>query len=119
MAVPAWTSWTGRGEDILIAGVTRYSPEEGRGPHVEALLAVMGEWTRTDADYATRVGHLRHGGGLNGRVVLNRSTVTNDVPRPAPDQLTGGADALVWFIVSKKDLITDPNASGEETITTV
>src|SRR5207302_5325888 len=51
----------GGGDDILIGGYTDYDA------NVQALLAVMKEWGRTDATYNTRVNHLSGtSGGLNG-----------------------------------------------------
>lgn len=60
------------GDDILIGGV--YLDSENRA-NVHAL---MSEWTRTDLAYAARVDHLLNGGGLNGSVVLNATTVFDD-----------------------------------------
>jgi Ca2+-binding RTX toxin-like protein len=77
----------GGGDDLLIAGTTHYDA------NTSALLAIMAEWKRTDADYSTRIAHLRTGGGLNGTIKLNSSTVYNDT---SADLLTGGA-GQDWF----------------------
>jgi hypothetical protein len=73
----------------------------------------MREWRRTDlpgsaqAQYDLRRNHLRGtiGGGLNGTVRLNSTTVRDDA---AADVLTGGLD-LDWFWSYHGDLITDLN----------
>jgi hypothetical protein len=62
-------------DDIMIAGYTDHDGDAA------ALFAIMREWARTDADFATRVAHLGGAaGGLNGDVVL-RGTATAAVPR--------------------------------------
>ena len=44
------------------------------------LLAVQAEWSRTDADYQTRIAHLNGSlaGGLNGASVLDGQSVVDD-----------------------------------------
>ena len=63
------TLYGGDGEDLLIGGYTDYNTDE------TALETVMAEWSRTDADYDTRVSTLLNGllagkvhgnGGPNG-----------------------------------------------------
>ena len=91
------------GDDILIGGTNDYDG------NLAALNAVMAEWGRTDADYATRVKHLSGtlGGGLNSSLLLTASTVHDDA---ASDQLTGGA-GMDWFFAllsgTNKDVIKD------------
>jgi hypothetical protein len=102
----------GRGGAILIGGTTDYDA------NLAALLAVMKEWGRTDADYNTRVKHLNGslGGGLNGSYRLTRTTVHDD---NVIDYLYGGA-GLEWFFVSNgknKDRIF--NQTSGEVVTTV
>src|SRR5262249_58005637 len=53
-------------DDLLIGGTTDYDTD------VTALLAIMSEWTRTDEDYATRVGNLTSG---TGAPLLDGTTV--------------------------------------------
>jgi hypothetical protein len=81
----------GSGGALLIGGTTDYDA------NVQALLAIMKEWGRTDADYNTRIKHLNGslGGGMNGSYRLTKSTVHDD---SAIDNLYGGA-GLDWFIV--------------------
>jgi Ca2+-binding RTX toxin-like protein len=98
---------------ILIGGTTNYDA------NVTALLAIMKEWGRTDADYNTRVKHLNGSlsGGLNGSYRLTTATVRDD---NAIDNLYGGA-GLDWFFVGgngkKKDKVS--GQTGGETITTL
>jgi hypothetical protein len=98
----------GSGDAILIGGYTSYDG------NVPALLALMKEWGRTDANYTTRVKHLNGtlSGGLNGSFRLTKSTVQED---SVTDNLYGGA-GMDWFIVSgtgrKKDKVFG-QTSGE------
>jgi Ca2+-binding RTX toxin-like protein len=103
----------GSGGAILIGGYTSYDA------NVPALLAIMKEWGRTDADYNTRLKHLNGtlGGGLNGSYRLTRTTVLHD---DITDSLYGGA-GLDWFFVGgngkRKDKVFG-QTSGE-VVTTV
>ena len=103
----------GSGGAILIGGYTDYDA------NLQALLTIMREWGRTDADYNTRIKHLNGtlGGGLNGSYRLIKSTVQED---NAIDNLYGGA-ALDWFLAAghgnKKDKVSG-QTSGE-VVTTV
>jgi hypothetical protein len=83
------------GDDILIGGSTAFDANE------TALTALLAEWTRTDADYATRVAHLTSGGGLNGAYRLSADTVHDD---SAIDRLEGGSGKDLYF-ASDLDLI--------------
>jgi Ca2+-binding RTX toxin-like protein len=86
----------GADDDLLIAGNTSYNND------TTALAAILSEWQRTDADYATRIAHLRGTmpGGNNGSYVLTSTTVTNDTSR---DVLTGG-DGLDWFWANLREI---------------
>jgi hypothetical protein len=53
----------------------------------------MAEWGAAGATYSTRINSLMNGGGLNGSVRLNRTTVTSD---GYSDRLTGGT-GQDWF----------------------
>jgi ELWxxDGT repeat protein len=83
------------GDDLLIGGTTDFDANE------TALKAILAEWSRTDADYLTRVHHLDGSlaGGLNGPYFLNATTVHDD---GAADRLfgTNGQD---WFLVGSND----------------
>ncbi len=74
-------------DDILIGGTTTHDG------NTASFAAIMAEWTRTDLTYAQRIDHLRNGGGLNGQIKLNSSTVFDD---SASDFLTGST-GLDWF----------------------
>ncbi len=76
------------GDDILIAGTTDF---DASGTD---LFAIMREWTRTDASFATRVSHLQSGGGLNNAKILTETTVHDD---RAEDVLTG-SEGIDWFL---------------------
>ena len=101
----------GAGDDILIGCTTSYDVD------LIALATVMAEWTRTDANYNTRINHLNGTatGGLNGAYLLNATSVQND---NAADDLTGGA-GLDWFFSlqsgANKDRVRDK--ASNETIT--
>lgn len=103
----------GSGGAILIGGTTDYDT------NLQALLAIMREWGRTDADYNTRIKHLQGtlSGGLNGSYFLTATTVHDD---NALDSLYGGA-GMDWFFVGgngkKKDKVY--NQVTGEVITTL
>jgi Ca2+-binding RTX toxin-like protein len=75
-------------DDILIADVYLFET------CYENLCAIMNEWTRTDKTATERVHNLRQGGGLNGSVVLDSTTLFNDSDE---DKLTGSS-GYDWFI---------------------
>jgi len=81
----------GSGQDILVAGSVAFGSAQSE---FTALTALMAEWGRSDADYATRVNDLLFGGGLNGSTVLNPSTF---LPDAGGTTLTGGADLNLFF----------------------
>jgi hypothetical protein len=105
----------GSGGDILIGGTTSFDN------NAAALAAVLAEWSRTDADYATRIGHLTGTmtGGLNHNsdssvfYYLNSSTVSSE---SAVNSLIGGA-GQDWFFAGVTDVISN-KASGE-TVTSI
>jgi hypothetical protein len=80
----------GAGDDLLVGGPTAYDAD------LAALALLRAEWTRTDADYLTRISHLNGSaaGGLNGSAVLNGQTVHDD---GCVDDLWGEA-GQDWFI---------------------
>ena len=59
-------------QDILIGGTTAYDNDPA------ALSRILDEWTRTDRTRAQRIADLQNGGGLNGSLVLNGTTVFDD-----------------------------------------
>ena len=82
------------GGSILIGGYTDYDA------NLPALLAIMKEWGRTDANYSTRVKHLQGSlaGGFNGSYRLTATRVHDD---QAIDSLYGWA-GMDWFFSGKK-----------------
>ena len=124
----------GDGADILIGGAGTDSLNGGNGSdlllganysqqaNALALNALMAEWGSGTA-YLGRIAHLTGGGGNNGTFLLTTTggtpTVTED---GAVDTMTGGTDAQDWFFShtgTNADSITDLNAGGTETVTTV
>ena len=108
----------GNGEDLLLGA--NYTQQA----NVAALNALMAEWGRTDLAYSGRIDHLTGAvsGGNNGSFLLTTGgspTVTDDA---AIDTMTGGSTALDWFFShtgTNADIVTDINAGGTETVTTV
>ena len=96
----------GRGRDILLGGAGKDDLKGGHGDDIlvgdiyenennrASLLAIAAEWFRTDLSYADRMNHLIKGGGLNGAVILNSTTVLNDGDR---DKLAGN-QGLDWLL---------------------
>jgi Ca2+-binding RTX toxin-like protein len=101
----------GAGDDILIGGYTDYDA------NLTALCAIMKEWSRTDANYTTRVNHLNGSlsGGLNGSYRLTAKTVKTVNDDASVDSLFGEA-GLDWFFArtsgKTKDKVND-KSSGE------
>ncbi len=79
----------GPGDDILIGGSTVWDANDA------ALCAIMDEWSRTDADYGTRIADLRAAGLLTSTTVLDDGAV---------DTLTGGA-GMDWFWAGVADVL--------------
>ncbi|MFO0952597.1 MAG: calcium-binding protein [Isosphaeraceae bacterium] len=114
----------GGGRDVLIGGAGGDDLQGGSGDDLligsdligvsdDDLDAILAEWTRTDASYAVRIGHLLNGGpgALNGTVVIRPSNIpdgpNSNVSRDnAADRLEGGA-GQDWFISLPEDLIAD------------
>jgi VCBS repeat-containing protein len=91
------------GDDLLIGNVTDFDS------NLDALIALLAEWGRTDASYQMRIDHISGsgGGGLNGGYFLSSDTVHDDA---AIDQLDGDA-GTDWFFYtangSNKDRLND------------
>jgi autotransporter-associated beta strand protein/parallel beta-helix repeat protein len=109
--------YAGSGDSILIGGTTDYDLTSTAMTYdlkIQALEAIMSEWGRTDADYATRVAHLSGtiSGGLNGSAFLNISTVHSN---HVADTLFGApSPALDWFFADISDLVKNSH-TGEVT----
>jgi Ca2+-binding RTX toxin-like protein len=84
-------------DDILVAGTTTHDANEAN------LMALLDEWVNGADTYAGRVSNLENGGGLNGAVVLNDTTVTGD---GLPDVMSGqgGSD---WWLAGPADTVRD------------
>lgn len=83
-------------DDILIAGSTTLDEDQ------DSLAAILAEWTSANS-YAARVSNLRSGGGANGSVTLDSSTILDD---GRVDTLIGNG-GLDWFLDGKGDRIKD------------
>jgi uncharacterized repeat protein (TIGR01451 family) len=97
----------GSGDDILVAGGTSIDD------NVTNLCKLQDEWERTDKNYATRVNHIVNGGGLNGSVKLNASTIFSSAA--LKDSLTGGSGTDLFFAAVPGDVIID-KVSGETVV---
>lgn len=97
------------GDDILLGGTSSHSGK------VAALDALMLEWTRP-LSYSVRLANLLNGGGANGAIRLDASTVKND--SSAIDRLAGDAD-VDWFLASLGDVLEDVAAALNEVRTTI
>jgi hypothetical protein len=99
----------GSGGDILIGGNTVYDQAHNEA----ALMSILAEWQSANP-YATRVSHLKAGGGLNGSNTLVLGTTVID--DGSADSLTGGSHipgALDWFFQGVHDTIHNLEA-GEQ-----
>jgi hypothetical protein len=94
-------------DDLLIAGTTSFDA------NLAALEALRNEWTRTDAEYLTRIAQLTgtQSGGLNGAYLLTGQTVTSN---GGGNDLYGGL-GLDWFFAAGNDNIY--NLESGEVIT--
>jgi hypothetical protein len=117
----------GSGRDVLIAGPSSSFLQGGTGEaimiggttvwdnNVVALDAILTEWGHTYDpinplnDYRIRVGHLEHGGGLNGPFLLNPTTVRSN---GAHDVLTTGL-GLDFVFFDGLDTLTHGPRPGE------
>jgi fibronectin type 3 domain-containing protein len=105
----------GSGGDILIGGTTNYDN------NAAALAAALAEWSRTDADYATRIAHLmgtmtggqNHNSDSSVFYNLNTSTVQND---GVVNKLYGGP-GQDWFFAGMMDVLF--NKTSDETVTSI
>ncbi|MFN0055002.1 MAG: calcium-binding protein, partial [Planctomycetales bacterium] len=107
----------GSDDDILVSGTMSYYSEATRVLNQAAITAIMAEWTRTDADYSTRLSRLKNGGGLNGTTELNSTTVALD--DGAIDTLIGdsGVDWFLGALFSQTpDTFSNIGDGGRETI---
>jgi hypothetical protein len=105
----ASTLYGGTADDLLIAGTTSFDD------NVVALAALRAEWSRTDADYQTRIADLTgaQSGGLNGSYLLTSQTVTTN----GGNNDLYGSSGQDWFFAATSDRIHDLEAG--EIVTTL
>jgi hypothetical protein len=72
----------------------------------------MKEWTRIDADYATRISQLQNGGGLNDGYRLDSGTVFDDAFADSPTG-GGGKDWFLLNLIAGSVLDTSDKAKNE------
>jgi hypothetical protein len=84
IASPQSVFQPGRGDDLLIKGITPFNSD------LASLNALLAEWARPGIDDRTRINDLVHGGGLNGNVVLSGA-----VPAPRAPHNTLLASPIV------------------------
>ncbi|MDW8267476.1 MAG: hypothetical protein RMJ52_19295, partial [Gemmataceae bacterium] len=101
----------GGGEDIVIGGTTTYVNEASGSLDAVALTAILTEWRRTDADYATRTATLR----THATAPLAPGTTVVD-DGASRDTLIGGptteAAVLDWFFAhAASDVLYDRAAA--------
>jgi Ca2+-binding RTX toxin-like protein len=101
----------GNGDDILIGARTEHDN------NFAALASLLAEWGRNDFGYQARIGHLTGtlGGGLNGSLRLNSTTVYDDA---AIDQLYGEGEQD-WFLYTasgaSRDSLRDRKSNEQAT----
>ncbi|HEX3151629.1 MAG TPA: hypothetical protein VHR66_26380 [Gemmataceae bacterium] len=90
----------GKGGDLLIAGNTSFDAD------ITSLAAIQSEWTRAGTSYKVKMNHLTGiaAGGKNGAVILNDTTVFDDL---VADNLIGGKGGGDWFFQSTGDVVND------------
>ena len=88
-------------DDIVIGNATQWDEDD------VALMAILSEWT-SSRSYNDRVENIRNGGGNNGLITLDDTTVIED---DAKDDLFGNGDRD-WFFATLRDRIRD-RQSGE------
>jgi hypothetical protein len=84
-------------QDIIFANSTTHESSTVN------LGKILAEWKRNDITTNARIGHILGGGGLNGNVVFDSTTVIND---NVADQLAG-SDDTDWFVCGVTDHCND------------
>jgi sugar lactone lactonase YvrE len=108
IAGPAPATLTGNsGDDILVGGTTDFDRT------LNALNAIMAEWSRTDLTYQARVDHLLHGGGLNGSTILNGSAFHGN---GGGNTLTGSTGLDLFYGSKARDTYDWNSNLGEQFI---
>jgi hypothetical protein len=99
------------GNDILIAGYTNY--DSSSLANDLALESILAEWQSANS-YATRISHIKNGGGLNGSNTFAWRTTVHDNSTSNADTLTGagGNSGSNWFFANLSH--TKTNKTGSE-----
>jgi hypothetical protein len=82
------------GGDILIAGSTNF--DSSSLANDLALDSILAEW-QSGNSYATRISHIKNGGGLNGSNRLVWGVTVHDNTATPASKLTAGAGGQDWF----------------------
>jgi hypothetical protein len=100
------------GGDILIAGYTDY--DSSSLAHDLALASILAEWQSANS-YATRISHLKSGGGLNGSNKLIWGGTVHDNAIANANKLTGGggASGRNWFFANLTHTTTNKKPSEQ------
>ena len=98
------------GGDILIAGYTDY--DSSTLANDLALESILAEW-QSAATYATRISHLKNGGGLNGPNTLTWGGTVHENALVNANTLTGGMGGQNWFFANVSHTTTNKQ-SGEQ-----
>ncbi len=97
------------GGDILIAGYTDY--DSGSLANDLALESILAEWQSANS-YATRISHIKNGGGLNGSNKLAWNVTVHDNSTANANKLTGGGgtSGQNWFFGNLSHTLTNKTA---------
>jgi Ca2+-binding RTX toxin-like protein len=99
------------GGDILVGGTTIWDSDTNA--HFQALISILAEW-QSGNSYASRVSHLRLGGGLNGSNKLIWGTTVKDdgVANVLTAATSASSPAVDWFFTGAFDTAVNTE-SGE------
>jgi hypothetical protein len=100
------------GNDILIAGYTNY--DLSSTANYLALESILAEWQSANS-YATRISHIKNGGGLNGSNKLIWGMTVHDNSMANANTLTGagGLSGQNWFFANVSHTTTNKTGSEE------
>jgi hypothetical protein len=100
------------GNDILIAGYTSF--DSSSLANDLALDSILAEWKSANS-YATRISHLKNGGGLNGSNKLVWGVTVHDNAVANANTLTGGggASGQNWFFANVTHTKTNKTPSEQ------
>ncbi len=100
------------GGDILIAGYTNF--DSSSLANDLALESILAEWQSANS-YATRISHIKNGGGLNGSNKFDWGVTVHDNSTANANKLTGGGGAggQNWFFANLSHTTTN-KTPGEQ-----